>query len=147
MSPQLKVLGITVCQHKYKSTAFYDIVERVENILAEWKSKVLLNAGRATLIKSTAQSIPTYAMQTYMLPTSTCRKLDTCIKDFWWGFNKDEGRHLYLKSWQSICAPKEVRSLGFRRMRDCNEAFNTKLAWKFTTSKDKLWTKCDTLNI
>lgn len=78
-------------------------------------------------------------MQTYLLPKGLRTKLDAMIRDFWWGYDQDKQRHLYLKSWNALCALKEAGGLGFRRMRDINEAFITKLVWQLHTREDCLW--------
>lgn len=134
-----KYLGLPFCRYKTKTTMFKDIIGSVETKLAGWKSKVLSYAGRSVLIQSTLQSLPTYAMQTYSLLVGTYKKIDACIRDFWWGFKRDKQRHLYLKAWESFCAPKLNGGLGFRKLKDVNDAFNTKLAWQLCISSEKLW--------
>lgn len=46
---------------------------------------------------------------------------------------------MYLKAWSSLCIPKEAGGLGFRQMKDINEAFVTKLVWQLNTDTRKLW--------
>lgn len=46
-----------------------------------------------------------------------------------------------LKSWDSICIPKSLSGLGFRRMKDVNNALFSKLAWQVAANEDKLWVK------
>lgn len=43
------------------------------------------------------------------------------------------------KCWDSICLPKSVGGLGFKRMFDVNKALIAKLAWSIASSNDKLW--------
>lgn len=134
-------LGLPFCKHIHKTKEFGQIIDRVDQKLSGWKIRVLSYAGRSILVKAVAQTLPTYAMQTYKLSVSVCTKIDGLIRDFWWGFATDnvQTRHLYLKSWQSLCAPKLTGGLGFRRMQDVNEAFLTKLTWQMCTQRDKLW--------
>lgn len=132
-----KYLGLPFCNHHSKSEAFQDIIGRLKQKLAGWKSKVLSFAGRGVLTQAVVQTIPTYAMQTYVIPAGICRKIDGHTRDFWWGFSTEGQRHLYLKLWHSICAPKEASSLGFRRLQEMNEAFLTKLAWQLINNQDK----------
>lgn len=43
------------------------------------------------------------------------------------------------KCWDSICLPKSVGGLGFKRMFDVNKALIAKLVWSVASSHDKLW--------
>jgi hypothetical protein len=54
---------------------------------------------------------------------------------------KEEGgsENLSLKSWNSICLPKEEGGLGFRRMHDFNLSLISKLGWKLLSNFDCLW--------
>lgn len=117
------------------------MIDKVGERLANWKRRALSFAGRSVLIKAVLQSIPTYAMQTYLLPSYVCTEIDAKIRNFWWGHDEQPGHHLYLKAWTSICTPKEAGGLGFRGTRDTNEVFITKLIWQLNTTKDKLWVK------
>ena len=91
------------------------------------------------LIKSVAATIPSYAMSSFLLPLSFSTSLDRIFKNFWWGFPKDKARNLSLKSWNSICLPKEEGGLGFRRMHEFNLSLVSKLGWKLLSNHDCLW--------
>lgn len=106
-------LGLPFCRHQPRLTQLHHIVERVKAKLTRWKVKVLSFAGRGVLVKSVIQSIPSYAMQTLLLPKTICSDLDGLARDFWWGKAEAKDRHLYLKAWTSLCAPKEAGGLGF----------------------------------
>jgi hypothetical protein len=77
-------------------------------------------------------------MSTFLLPSSFCKTLDRRFKDFWWGFPLDKSRNLCLKSWDSICLPRNQGGLGLRKMIPTNLALITKLGWKFLHS-NSLW--------
>lgn len=58
--------------------------------------------------------------------------MDAMIRDFFLGFkDTQQQHHLYLKSWKTICLPKQAGGLGIGRMRDLNQALLLKLAWRF----------------
>lgn len=94
-----KYLGLPFRKHHNKAEEFQDMISKVEQKLAGWKLKVLSYAGRSILIQAVAQTLPSYAMQTYAIPVGLCRRIDGHLRDFWWGFPKNGKRHLYLKSW------------------------------------------------
>lgn len=134
-----KYLGLPFCKHSSRTAAFTEIIDKVRAKLAGWKAKALSFAGRSTLIQSVAQTLPSYTMQTYILPVGICKKIDGLLRDFWWGKDMQKKNHLYLKSWKKICVPKEAGGLGFRTMVDMNLALTTKLAWQLCTKPNKLW--------
>jgi hypothetical protein len=57
-----------------------------------WRAKTLSQAGRLVLIKAIAAAVPSYAMSTFLLPKSFCRRLDQMFKNFWWGFPSREAQ-------------------------------------------------------
>lgn len=107
-----------------------------------WRQKTLSLAGRTVLIKSIAMAIPSYSMQTILLPLGLCDKMDKHIRKFWWGFGEQK-RGLFLRAWDLICTPKLVGGLGLRRMRDMNMAFTTKLGWNLA----RVSNYSDTINL
>lgn len=97
------------------------------------------DAGRIVMIKSVAQAIPSFIMQTMMLSRGTLARMDKMIRDFFWGFKDSYSHNMYLKSWNSICLPKELGGLGIRSMIDINAALLSKMAWKLCVIDDKPW--------
>lgn len=63
-----KYLGLPFCQGPSKRKAFQNVVEKLARKLHGWKLKSLSQAGRGALIKFVAQTISSYAMQTFLLP-------------------------------------------------------------------------------
>lgn len=82
--------------------------------LADWKGRILSTAGRRTLIQSTASAIPLYTMQTALLPTAVCKRLDQIHSHFLWGGHADASRN-HLVSWKKVCQPKTNGGLGLRQ--------------------------------
>jgi len=64
-----------------------------------------------------------------MLPNGLCNQLDKAFKNFWWDFPKDKVRNLSLKSWKSLCLPKDHANL----------SLISKLGWKLLSNHDSLW--------
>jgi ribonuclease HI len=134
-----KYLGLPLFFGKAKTSAFKNILEKVSGKIEGWRAKTLSQAGRSVLIKLVAATIPSYAMSSFLLPTSISSTLDRTFKKIWWGFPKDKARNLSLKSWKSICLPKEEGGLGFRHMHDFNLSLISKLGWKLLSNFDCLW--------
>jgi len=66
-----------------KRHVFNFIQERILKKLKGWKEKHLSFAGRSTLIKVVAQTIPTYIMSGFLLRKNFNQKLERLICDFW----------------------------------------------------------------
>jgi hypothetical protein len=113
LSPFLFILGIEVLSRLFqmnksigllsgikiaKKKDFQDIIDKVLHRVEGWKAKSLSQVGRPVLIKSVVATIPSYAMNTFMLPIFINATLDKIFKDFWWGFPKGKNRNLSLKS-------------------------------------------------
>jgi hypothetical protein len=67
-------------------------------------------------LEGTATTIPTYVMSTFILPTFICKTLDKKFKNLWWGFPNGKSRNLSLKSWKTICTPRNEGGLGLCSM-------------------------------
>ena len=66
-----------------KAQDFDFLRRRVEDRLNGWSCKYLSWAGKGTLIKSMAQSIPSYTMATFKVPNGVC-EMDSAVRQFWW---------------------------------------------------------------
>ena len=58
---------------------FNFLVDCLDTKLAGWKAQLLSKAGRLTLIKLVAISMPIYAMHSVKVPTTICAKMDARI--------------------------------------------------------------------
>lgn len=65
---------------KSMTKEFHHLKEKVQNRLQGWTANLLSKAGKATLIKSVAQAIPTYVMSYFLLPKSLSTDLDGIIR-------------------------------------------------------------------
>ncbi|KAL3616244.1 hypothetical protein CASFOL_039634 [Castilleja foliolosa] len=94
--------------------------------------------SRTILVKAIAHAIPSYAMSSSLFTVKSCNQIDAIIRKFWWGTNAN-GNALMLKCWDSICSPKCIGGMGFRRMRDLNLALFSKFVWQVSSGNNKLW--------
>uniref|UniRef100_A0A2N9HAL6 Reverse transcriptase domain-containing protein n=1 Tax=Fagus sylvatica TaxID=28930 RepID=A0A2N9HAL6_FAGSY len=90
-----------------------------------WKEKLLSQAGREILIKTVAQSMPTYTMNCFLLPKRICSELQSIVRQFWWG-QKGGERKINWLAWKKMCRSKFQGGMGFRDL----EAFNLTLLAK-----------------
>ncbi|CAN1156102.1 Putative ribonuclease H protein At1g65750, partial [Linum perenne] len=120
------------------NATYQHILDRMDSKLSGWKAKSLSLAGRVTLAQAILSAIPAYAMQTSLLPATTCSEIDKRICDFIWGSSANE-RKTHLISWDKISLPKEQGGLGLRSARVLNRAYMTKLAFLFLKDEEPLW--------
>ena len=131
-------LGAPMFLSKAPSKDFSFLQDKLEAKLMGWRSKCLLWAGRKTLINSVAQSIPNYTMSTFSIPNKVCDRLDSLNRRFWWKPNQSEGRYIAWKAWDSLCCPRSVRGLGFKKAKNINSAMLAKLAWMIASKRNSL---------
>jgi hypothetical protein len=124
---------------KSKTITFSNILEKIQGKIEGWRSKTLSQTGKSILIKVVVSAIPSYAMSSFMLPDSVCNQLDKAFKNLCWSFPKDKVHNLSLKSWKSMCSPKDQGGLGFRIMKNDNLSLISKLGWKLFSNHDNLW--------
>ncbi|XP_060969883.1 uncharacterized protein LOC133037085 [Cannabis sativa] len=139
LSSEDKFLGNPLLFSRSKRNDFQFVVDRVKNRLEGWRSKLLSQAGRTTLINSVIASTPIYTMSTFLLPKTICSTLDKLARKFWWVGATGKNRFLALTSWDSICLPKSYGGLGIKKFFDLNMALISKLAWGLVSGSIALW--------
>ncbi|KAK9939901.1 hypothetical protein M0R45_016581 [Rubus argutus] len=133
-----KYLGMPLIHSRVNKHTYSSILDKAQNRLASWKSKVLSMVGRLTLIHSVTAAIPLYAMQTARLPMSICNKLDKINRDFLWG--DSEGlKKPHLVNWDTVCLPKLHGGLGIKKTTDMNQAMLAKAGWRLFQKDAGLW--------
>ena len=99
-----KYLGVPLHHSRVKADSFNYITKKIMHRLSSWKASSLSLAGRLTLCKSIVLAIPTYAMQTSLLPKKVCDSMDSLCRHFLWGVG--DGNHkVHLVAWDKVCHP------------------------------------------
>ncbi|CAH9124076.1 unnamed protein product [Cuscuta epithymum] len=101
--------------------------ERIIKRLQSWNHRFLSRAGREVLLKSVIQSMPTYAMNVFLLPLEMCNDIEKLMNGYWWKGADLTKRGIRWRKWQGLCVPKRQGGLGFRRLREFNVAMLAKL--------------------
>jgi hypothetical protein len=131
-----KHLGLPMLFGRSKYDSFVDVLDKVKVKIEGWRLKTLSQARKSVSIKVVASTIRSYTMSTFLLSDKFCHKLDIAFKNFW---PNDKTQNLTLKSWASLCLPKDQSGLGFRLMEDVNLSLIAKLGWKLLSNRDNLW--------
>lgn len=103
------------------------MVDRIELKLQMWNKHNISKADKITLLKTTAQLIPDFWMNLFLIPLDIYDTIEKKMTAFWW---LNGGRNTGIKwlSWDKLCVVKKVGGLGFKKLRDFNIAMLAKQA-------------------
>ncbi|KAL0448585.1 UNVERIFIED_CONTAM: putative mitochondrial protein [Sesamum latifolium] len=87
-------------------------------------------------MKAVLQSLPTYAMSCFQLPTTLVRNLEAIMADFWWHSRGEKTTHWV--AWRKLCRPLGAGGLGFWELREFNLALLAKQGWRILTRPESL---------
>lgn len=117
---------------------FKFVKDKVEQKIKNWNAKLLSRAGKAVLIKSVAQTIPSYIMSCFMLPKTLCKEIECLMNKFWWKNNSTSSRGIHWLSWDKMNMAKLRGGLGFRSQHGYNIAMLGKHIWNFMNKPNTL---------
>ncbi|XP_074350476.1 uncharacterized protein LOC141689871 [Apium graveolens] len=78
-------LGLPMRVGQNKKAVFGFLVERVSSKLQAWGMGNISKAGKVTLLKSTAQTIPTFWMNLLLISSDVCDRIEKKMNSYWWG--------------------------------------------------------------
>lgn len=76
-------LGLPSIMGQNKSAILGYLKDRVHKRIMGWEAKLLSHAGKEILVKIVAQSLPTYAMNVFLLPLEITRDIEKLMSKFW----------------------------------------------------------------
>ncbi|KAF7843911.1 uncharacterized protein G2W53_000816 [Senna tora] len=126
---------------KYATLAdlFNELVEKVESKLAGWKSRLLSQIGRLTLIKSVLQASPIYQLSVLPMPNKYADRIDALSTNFYWGHNNKSGIHLAAK--QKLFKSRVRGGLGLRQTSLFNKALMAKQVWRVVSQPASVYSQ------
>ena len=69
-----------------------------------------------------AQAMPNYAMNIFLLPLDICRELKIMMNSFYWGSMRNGGGGINWLRQDTLCKPKSVGGMGFKKLHHFNLA-------------------------
>ncbi|XP_009624555.1 uncharacterized protein [Nicotiana tomentosiformis] len=133
----LTYLGRPIFYTRRSKDYYNEVIRKVKAKLQSWKGKPLSYGGKATLITSVLQSMPTHILSVLDPPHNVLEHLHKTFARFFWS-NKEEGRSKHWEKCLNLSLPKEEGGLGFRSIFHISKALFAKLWWKFRTTKS-IW--------
>ncbi|CAN4101781.1 unnamed protein product [Withania somnifera] len=125
-------LGLPL-EAKFKNNDIWNCaVGKFENKYATWQSEYLSMGGRLTLISSVLDSIPTYFMFLFPIPTEVLKQVDKIRRDFLWEGNNSSYK-LYPIIWDIVTQSKCNGGLGIRYLPNHNKCLLMKWIWRLCT--------------
>ncbi|PHT52662.1 Kinesin-like protein NACK1 [Capsicum baccatum] len=125
------VSGMPLGNNHKELVIWDDIIEKTEK-LANCKTQYLSLGGRTILINSVLDSLPTYVMSLFPMPTKVEERLDKLRRYFLWLGNK-EGKGIHLVKWQTALLSRSFRGYGDQKLGVTKQVFVDKMAveiWK-----------------
>lgn len=71
-----KYLGIPPLVETSKKRTFSFLKDKLRKKIEGWNVKCLSKAGKAILIQSVAQAVPSYVMSCFLIPKTLCQELE-----------------------------------------------------------------------
>lgn len=82
-------------------------------------------------------ALPTYTMQTTLLPRYFCNSLERKNRDFIWGAHEGT-RKCHTIGWNTFCQSRKQGGMGFRDLYDFSQALMMKLGWGLVAKPEAL---------
>lgn len=105
-----------------KSVILGFLKDKVKKRVVSWDDKWISKAGKEVLIKSVAQTLPSYAMSVFLLPLDIIKDIERTMARYWWSSKPNNEKGIHWLSWDHMSYHKSAGGMGFRNLRDFNLA-------------------------
>lgn len=132
-----RYMGVPLIHERVTINTYGHITKKVRTKLSAWKGRFLSMAGRTVLIKSVLAALPSYQMQTTLLPKALVHEIERISRSFFWSQDA-QARKIHLIAWEKVKRSKKEGGLGFKKLVLQNKAFIMKLCWGLITKPGAL---------
>lgn len=93
-----KYLGLPSILGRNKSSLLGYLKDKVTRRIQSWEGRWISKGGKEILIKSVAQTLPSYAINIFLLPVEIIKDIERTLAKYWW--NSSSNQHLSIR-WMS----------------------------------------------
>ncbi|XP_030483709.2 uncharacterized protein LOC115700281 [Cannabis sativa] len=123
-------LGLPNILGRNKNVLLGFLKEKMRKKIQSWEGKFLSKAGKELLLKTMAQSLPSYAMNVFLLPMKTVNEMEQLMCKYWWKSSSKNNKGIHWKSWDKLTVHKSKGGMGFRNLHDFNLSLLSKQGWR-----------------
>ena len=134
----LKYLGLPLGGNPRSVSFWNPVVDRVEKRLEGWKKAFLSRGGRLTLIQAVLDSLPTYYLSLFRIPSVVAKTLESLMRNFLWE-GSGEAHKDHLIKWDLVSKSKETGGLEIGNLMAKNISLIGKWLWRFPIEQESLW--------
>ncbi|XP_062086997.1 uncharacterized protein LOC133793717 [Humulus lupulus] len=134
-------LGLPNILGRNKNTILGFLKDKMRKKIQSWEGKFLSKAGKELLIKTVAQSLPSYAMNVFLLPLGLCQEMEQLMCSYWWKSSSRNNKGIHWKSWEKLSTHKSKGGMGFCNLHDFNMALFSKQGWRLLCQPNTLVTR------
>ncbi|XP_074347541.1 uncharacterized protein LOC141686402 [Apium graveolens] len=124
-----------------KRAIFGFLKDKLQDCIRGWDKKLFSKGGKEILLKSVAQTLPSYAMSVFLLPLELCREIERLMCKFWWKTDSKKDKCIHWKSWENMSVRKSNGGMDFRCLRDFNLALLGNQSWRLILHPNTLVNK------
>ena len=73
--------------------------------------------GRTVLIQASSLAVPTYIMQSNLLPSKVLEGIDWVNRNILWGSTESKGK-MHWVGWKKVTRPKDEGVWGFKQLKE-----------------------------
>lgn len=131
-------LGLPNIIGRNKSELLGYLKDRVNTKIRSWDNKFISRAGKEILVKQVAQTMPSYAINVFLLPLEITRNIEKTLSKYWWNSSQSNSSKLCWMNWERLSKHKNEGGMGFRNFRNFNVAMLGKQLWRLATNDQSL---------
>ncbi|KAM6544107.1 hypothetical protein CsatB_008554 [Cannabis sativa] len=123
-------LGLPNILGRNKNALLGFLKDKMRKKIQSWEGKFLSKAGKELMLKTVAQSLPSYAMNVFLLPLKTVNEMEQLMCKYWWKSSSQNNKGIHWKSWDKLKIHKSKGGMGFRDLHDFNLSLLSKQGWR-----------------
>ncbi|VFR01318.1 unnamed protein product [Cuscuta campestris] len=131
-------LGCPIYHGRKRIHYFEPLLKKMRDKCSAWMGRYLSPGGKAIMIKSVLQAIPTHLFAAHFPPKLVIREMEAIMTRFFWSGMGGERRY-HWGSWKTLALPWGEGGVGFLDLTTLAKACSAKLWWNFRT-QNTMWT-------